>query len=122
MGKIGLAKARQAYALVANSIAQYEPVTIIVNPEDKEEAQKLCGDNISFMTLPINDSWTRDTGCTFLLNNKGELAGVDWLHNAWGGNYEDYSLDQKIASTMIQETKAQYFHAPLVMEGGLVSC
>ena len=116
--KIGLPKARRAYALVANSIALYEPVTIIVNPEDREEAQKLCGNNINFITLPINDSWIRDTGCTFLLNKEGNLAGVDWLHNAWGGNYEDCSLDQKIASTLIKKTNAQYFHAPLVMEGG----
>lgn len=116
--KIGLVKARRAYALVANAIAQYEPVTMLVNPEDQEEAHTLCGDAINFITLPINDSWTRDTGCTFLLNKEGQLAGVDWIHNAWGGNYEDCSLDQKIASSMIQETKAHYFHAPLVMEGG----
>ena len=116
--KIGLAKARLAYGLVANAIAQYEPVTIVVNAEDKSEAQKLCGANISFLTLPINDSWTRDTGCTFLLNKEKGLAGVDWMHNAWGGNYEDYKLDQRIASVLIDETKAQYFHAPLVMEGG----
>lgn len=115
---IGLDKASRAYALVANAIAQYEPVTIIINPEDKEQAQQLCDPSISFLTLPINDSWTRDTGCTFLLNKEGALAGVDWIHNAWGGNYADYSLDQKIAATMIKANNARYFHAPLVMEGG----
>ncbi len=116
--KIGLAKARIAYARVANAIAEYEPVTMIVKAEDKEEAQQLCGNKIHFLTLAIDDSWTRDTGCTFLLNKEGRLAGVDWIHNAWGGNYEDCSLDQKIASTIIKETGAEYFHAPLVMEGG----
>jgi agmatine deiminase len=116
--KIGLTKARAAYARVANAIAQYEPVTILVNPGEQEEAQTLCGANISFLTHPINDSWTRDTGCTFLLNKAGQLAGVDWIHNAWGENYTNYSLDQDIASTLIKTTNAQYFHAPLVMEGG----
>lgn len=116
--KIGLAKARRAYALVANSIAQYEPVTMLVNPCDFEEAQLLCGNAITLLPLPINDSWTRDTGCTFLINKEGALAGIDWIHNAWGGNYTDYSLDQKIAATLIKECNAQYFHAPLVMEGG----
>jgi agmatine deiminase len=115
---IGMAKARKAYARVAKAIAQYEPVTMIVNPEDLEEAQMLCGDEISVLTLPINDSWTRDTGCTFLLNKEGQLAGVDWIHNAWGTNYADYSLDQQIASTLIKTTGAHYFHAPFVMEGG----
>ncbi|RUR12637.1 agmatine/peptidylarginine deiminase [Legionella sp. km772] len=115
---IGFPRARQAYARVANAIAQFEPVTIIVKAEDREEAQQLCGKNISFLTLPLDDSWTRDTGCTFVLNKDGHLAGIDWIHNAWGGNYDNCALDQKIAAKIIEETKAQYFHAPLVMEGG----
>ena len=104
--KIGFDRATKAYALVANSIAQFEPVTMIVNAEDKAAAQELCGKNINFLTLPIDDSWTRDTGCTFLLDNEGKLAGIDWIHNAWGGNYADCTLDQKIAATLIKETKA----------------
>ncbi len=115
---IGLKKARIAYAAVAKAIAQYEPVTLLVNPDELKEAALLCGEHIRLVPLPINDSWTRDTGPTFLLNTKGELAGVDWLHNAWGGNYDDYELDKKIASAIIDDTAAQHFSAPLVMEGG----
>lgn len=115
--KVGLERARIAYARVAQAIAQFEPVTLLVNPGDEASAKALCGDNISIVTLPLNDSWTRDTGATFLLN-KNQLAGVDWIHNAWGGNYEDCALDNKIASAIIKQTDCQYFHAPLVMEGG----
>lgn len=115
--KVGLERARIAYARVAQAIAQFEPVTLLVNPGDEASANALCGDNISILTLPLNDSWTRDTGATFLLN-KNQLAGVDWIHNAWGGNYEDCALDNKIASAIIKQTDCQYFHAPLVMEGG----
>lgn len=116
--KIGLQKARIAYARVAQAIAQYEPVTILVNPEDSESAQQLCGQGITIMTLPINDSWTRDTGPTFLLNQRHQLAGVDWIHNAWGGNYQNHLLDDRIAAALIKQTHAQSFRAPLVMEGG----
>ena len=116
--KIGLDKARRAYALVANSIAQYEPVIMLVNPGDEDLANELCGDNVSIQTLPINDSWTRDTGPTFLLNNEQKLAGVNWIHNAWGGNYEDCALDNEISAAVISKTKALSFSAPLVMEGG----
>jgi agmatine deiminase len=115
---IGLQNARMAYAAVAKAIAQYEPVTVLVPPEELEEAARLCGELIRLLPLPLNDSWTRDTGPTFLLNDNGALAGVDWLHNAWGGNYEDCNLDKKIAKTIINNTAARYFHAPLVMEGG----
>ncbi|CAM4458690.1 MAG: Agmatine deiminase [Legionella sp.] len=116
--KIGLDKARKAYALVANSIAQYEPVTMLVNPGDEDLAKELCKDNVSIQTLPINDSWTRDTGPTFLLNKEHKLAGVNWIHNAWGGNYADCALDNKISAAVISKTKALSFSAPLVMEGG----
>jgi agmatine deiminase len=115
---IGLDRARVAYAKVANAIAAFEPVTMIVNPEDMASAEQLCDESIQLVPLAINDSWTRDTGPTFLLDNHGKLAGVDWIHNAWGGNYSECELDNKIAKAVIQHTQANYFHAPLVMEGG----
>ena len=115
---IGLDKARLAYVKVAHAILQYEPVTFIVHPDNLNEARTLCDERIRLVPLAINDSWTRDTGPTFLLNAKGELAGVDWIHNAWGGNYKDCTLDNQIAKTIIKDTHATYFHAPLVMEGG----
>lgn len=115
---IGLECARQAYARVAKAIAKYEPVTMLVNPGDENLARQLCGEQIRLITLAINDSWTRDTGPTFLLNAQNELAGVDWIHNAWGGNYENCALDNQIAAAVIRETHARHFKAPLVMEGG----
>ena len=32
-----------------------------------------------------DDSWIRDCGPTFLINDKGERRAVDWEFNAWGG-------------------------------------
>ena len=116
--KIGLDRARAAFACVAKAIAQFEPVAMLVNPGDEAEAALLCGSDIQLISQPINDSWTRDTGPSFLLNNSQQLAGVDWIHNAWGGNYEDCELDNQIAAKVIHETKARHFQAPLVMEGG----
>lgn len=115
---IGLERAKIAYARVAKAIALYEPVSLLVNPGDEEGARKLCGDNIRMLSLALNDSWTRDTGPTFLLNAEQELAAVDWIHNAWGGNYADCTLDNQIAGALIRETQARHFKAPLVMEGG----
>lgn len=115
---IGLERAGLAYARVAQAIAQYEPVTMLVKPADVAQAQKLCGEKIHLVPLALNDSWTRDTGPTFLLNEQKELAGVDWIHNAWGGNYEDCALDNQIAAAIIKQTGARHFKAPLVMEGG----
>lgn len=115
---IGLESARKAYARVAAAIAQYEPVCMLVHPQDLLSAQKLCGDRVRYFPLPINDSWMRDSGPTFLIRSDGKLAGVDWMYNAWGGNYKDYRLDQQIAKEVIKHCQADYFNAPLVMEGG----
>ena len=115
---IGLQRAAMAYANIAKAISQFEPVTLLVNPLQLQEATNLCGETIRLLPLAINDSWTRDTGPTFLINAQGQLAGVDWIHNAWGKNYDHYELDQYIAKAIIQNTNATYFHAPLVMEGG----
>lgn len=114
---IGLDRAKKAYAHVAQAIAAFEPVTMLVNPGEEAQAQVLCGEAIRIMTLPLNDSWTRDTGATFLLKDQ-QLAGVDWIHNAWGGNYSDCALDNEIAAAIINTTGAVHFKAPLVMEGG----
>lgn len=115
---IGLDRARLAYSQVAKAIAQYEPVTMLVHPGDEVSAQYLLDKTISIISCPLNDSWMRDTGPTFLLNEQQQLAGVDWNHNAWGNNYSDYELDNQIASWLLKRLNAQCFHAPLVMEGG----
>jgi agmatine deiminase len=115
---IGLERARLAFASVAKAIAQFEPVTMIVNPQDAPLAAQLCGDDVRLLPLAINDSWLRDTGPTFVINQEGKLGGIDWIHNAWGGNYSDFALDNQIAAAVLHETQAQSFSAPLVMEGG----
>lgn len=117
---VGLDRARLSYAKVAQAIAQFEPVTMLANPDDVEQAQTLCGDKIKVIPLSINDSWTRDTGPTFLLNAAGKLAGVDWVHNAWGKNYSDFELDNQIAKAVLNQLNVPIFSAPLVMEGGSI--
>jgi len=32
-----------------------------------------------------NDSWIRDCGSTFVINDKGDIRACDWAFNAWGG-------------------------------------
>ncbi len=116
--KIGLTRAREAFARVALAIRQFEPVIMIADPSDELSAQTLCGPSIQVLKLPLNDSWLRDTGPSFLLNAEHHLAGVDWIHNAWGGNYESYDLDNQIAAAVLHLANAKPFQAPLVMEGG----
>ena len=82
-------EAKLAYAEIAQAINQFEPVKMTARPEDAEEARKMCGTQIEIVPLPMDDSWTRDSGPTFIIDRKGKLAGIDWEFNQWGADYPD---------------------------------
>ncbi len=115
-----LKAARKAYAAVARAIARFEPLTMIANPEDAEDARGQCGDPIRVLEHAIDDSWTRDTGPTWLVDGRGNLAGVDWLFNNWGEPDSDYENDEGLARWMLERSGARRFEAPITLEGGAI--
>ena len=112
--------AREAYAEVAKTIAEFEPVTMIANPEDVAEVSLRCGANVGALPLDLDDSWARDIGPSFLIDGKGGLAGVDWGFNAWGGKYDDYGKDAVLAKALLAHLDVPRYQAPLVLEGGSI--
>jgi agmatine deiminase len=115
-----LAAARAAYTTVARAIARFEPVTMVVRPGDAAAARDALGNTIALLELPLNDSWMRDTGPTFLVNQKGALAGAAWQFNAWGGKYRDYAEDARLAARLLVHLGLPCFEAPFVLEGGAI--
>jgi agmatine deiminase len=83
------------YAEIAKAIAEFEPVTLVVNQEQIERVQAAIGDepNIDLLVIPHSDAWFRDNGPTFVQDAQGNLAGVNWTFNAWGGKYAPWDLD-----------------------------
>jgi len=112
--------ARSAYAEVAKAIAEFEPVTMMANPEDVAEVSLRCSPGIGSMPMALDDSWTRDTGPSFLIDGKGALAGVDWRFNAWGNTYRNYDNDAALAEAILSHLGVPRFEAPLVLEGGSI--
>jgi agmatine deiminase len=115
-----LAAARAAYAAVARAIARFEPVTMVTNLGDARGARDLLGNGIAILELPLNDSWMRDIGPTFLLSGSGALAGAAWRFNAWGGKYRDYADDARLAGRLLGQLGVRGFEAPFVLEGGAI--
>lgn len=111
-------EARAAYSVIARCIAAFEPVMMIARPADAAAARRLLGGAATVVEWPIDDSWLRDSGPTFVGNAAGEIAGVDWRFNAWGQKHTSFAADDKVAARVLQHTKARRFTAPLVMEGG----
>jgi agmatine deiminase len=109
------------YANVANTIAGFEPVKMLVPPAYLNIASRLLGDNVSIIEMPIDDSWARDSGPNFLVNQSGKLAGSCWQFNAWGSKYQPHDQDAKMGSRILQQCDVQEFSSKLVCEGGAIS-
>ena len=108
------------YAKVAKAISGFEKVTMIVNEDTAEEAEKLCGGGIDYLTVPHNDAWCRDNGPTFLISKEGELSAVNWRFNAWGEKYMPYDLDNDVGPKVLRHFQIEYNDAPIILEGGSI--
>ena len=113
-----LDEAREAYVEVAKAIARFEPVTMITPSEQLAEVSVEVGSGIACLPLAISDSWTRDTGPSFMIDGKAGLVGVDWRFNAWGGLYPDHEADAALAENLLSYLQLPRYQAPLVTEGG----
>ncbi len=111
-----------AYAAVARAVSRFEPVTMVTRPGDAETARALCGDGVTVETFPLDDSWMRDIGPTFLTGGAGDLAGCAWRFNAWGGKYANYGEDAALAGRLLERLGIKRFDAPFVLEGGAIHC
>jgi agmatine deiminase len=113
-------QARQAYAEVAQAIARFEPVTMIARPDLTASVSLYCGQGISVLPMPHDDSWTRDTGPSFLVDGKGGLAGVEWRFNGWGEASADYAQDARMAGRILDHVGCGRYQSTLVLEGGAI--
>jgi len=119
-GPEGLLRAKQAYARVARAISAFEPVTMAARPNDTAEAKLACAGKVEIFEVPIDDSWARDSGPTFLVRGDGARAGVQWQFNAWGNKYFPFADDAKLASRILDREQLPIYDAPLVCEGGAI--
>lgn len=108
------------YSRIAKAIAKFEPVIMLVNFRDFEEARAMCGPGVQLMEIEHNDSWMRDNGPTFLVNEIGQVAGVNWKFNAWGEKYFPWDLDDQVAPKLLKKLGIASFDAPIVLEGGSI--
>jgi agmatine deiminase len=122
--RLGAKPAQAAFVGVASAIARFEPVTMMVSARQFANARRLLPDAVRVVEVSTNDAWARDVGCSFLVNDAGELRGVDWPFNAWGGlqdgMYFPWDLDDAVAAKMLQLERAVGYRAPKIVEGGAI--
>ena len=108
------------YAKVAKAIAQFEPVTMIVNENTRNKAQKMCGEQIEYLAIEHSDAWCRDSGPTFVLNGEHKIDGINWQFNAWGGKYLPYDLENEVAGKILNSYKVPILESAIILEGGSI--
>ena len=81
----GAKPAQKAFVEVARAISAYEPMTMLVSAAQYANARNQLPDEVRVVEMSTDDAWCRDCGPTFVKNDKGEVRGVDWEFNAWGG-------------------------------------
>jgi agmatine deiminase len=116
--------AQQAFAAVATAISRFEPVTMGVSAAHFAGARAQLPARIRVVELSHDDAWMRDVGPTGLVNQAGELRGIDWPFNAWGGFegglYASWDLDDQVARKVLEIEGAARYRAPMINEGGAI--
>ena len=120
--------AEQAYIELATAISHDIPVRLAVSSLQAARVKALLPSAVEIIEMNRHrgTGWVRDDGPTFLINNKGERRGVDWVFNDWGDiETERFSNDfiyeqSETADQILKHEKTPYYKAPLVLEGGSI--
>ena len=121
----GAVEARKAFAEVACAIAESEKVTVFTSFSQYDTARRMLPCHIRVVEMSSDDSWARDVAPTFVKNDKGEIRGIDWGFNAWGGLYDGlyfpWDKDNKMARRIcdLYETDV-YDRRDFILEGGSI--
>ena len=117
--------AQKAFAEVANTISKFEPVTMCVSKNQYQNAKEALDPKVKLIELSTDDAWMRDVGPTFVVNDQGEVRGIDWRFNAWGGLvdglYFPWGQDDQVARRICEiDDKDYYSLDSFVLEGGSI--
>lgn len=123
--RLGGKPAQKAFAEVANTIAEYEQVTMCVSHQQFQAARELLKPVVRLVEMSLDDSWLRDIGPTFVVNDAGDIRGVDWRFNAWGGLFDGlyfpWDQDDQAARKICEIERIDYYSLEsFVLEGGSI--
>lgn len=123
--RLGAKPAQKTFAMIAIAISEFEPVTMGVSAMQFRNARGMLSAQVRVVEIANNDSWMRDCGPTFVVNDHGEVRAVDWDFNAWGGLkgglYFPWDLDDQVAQKVIEIERVDRYKAHgFVLEGGSI--
>jgi len=125
--RLGAKPAQETFMNVIKAIAKHEPITVGVNQAQLDHVLGLTKDlyNVRVVEFSNNDSWIRDSGATFVINDNGRMRAVDWDFNAYGGLtggiYFPWDKDDQNGVQMAElEWVDRYRSTGFIIEGGSI--
>lgn len=121
----GAKPAQKVFTDVAKVISEFEPVTMCVTNAQFQNCRNSLPGEIRVVEISSNDAWIRDSGATFLVNDKGDVRAIDWAFNAWGGLFDGlyfpWDQDDLVAQKMCEIEGVDTYRTPdFVLEGGSI--
>lgn len=113
--------AYRSWTDTALAIAEFEPVTMVVDPTEVERAKRMLGSDVEIVESPLDEFWMRDFGPTFVVDDErpGVLGAVDWIFNGWGAPaWAEWQVSAGIARIVAERVGAELVSSVLVNEGG----
>lgn len=120
------------YAEIIRALGPHERVQLIVSDAAAEKsARKILeranalSEAVSFHRWPTDRVWTRDSGCTFVVDSaQRELGAVHWRFTAWA-KYKNFHHDARIGGLMADAAHAGILNPEfagwrVVLEGGSI--
>lgn len=121
------AAAKETFAMVARAIAESETVYMLADKDhiQEVEAEFQQEENIIPVCIPTDDAWARDVGPTCVVNPEGDVRGISWQFNAWGGEvdglYANWQKDDAAAEAICDYLGIECYDAShFVLEGGSI--
>jgi agmatine deiminase len=114
--------ARDVHASVARAVARFEPVLMVANAADLDDAARRCGPDVEVVHIPIDDSWLRDSGPVVVCEPDGGRRAVHFGFNAWGEAFSPFADDARVGGLVADHLGLPCTDATdFVLEGGSVA-
>ena len=112
---------QQDIALIARTIARFEPVLMCAADDSAAAAARArCGSGVTVTSsIPNDDLWTRDTGPLFRNDGRGGLDAVGLNFNGWGRK-QTHDRDALVARGIAAHEALPFGTAAFVGEPGAV--
>ena len=101
---------------IANTIVEFEPVTMLAHPDDQVRARRRLSQEIELWDIPTEDLWARDAGPLFA--KRGDDLVISHIQfNGWGGK-QVHSRDSTVAQHIATRLGIPLVPSGLVGEAG----